>query len=617
MQDLIKLLPDAIANQIAAGEVVQRPASVVKELLENAIDAGATSIQLITKDAGKALIQVIDNGSGMSETDARMCFERHATSKIRKAEDLFQIKTMGFRGEAMASIASVAQIDLKSKRETDELGTSIRIEASVLKEQENVSCPTGTSVSVKNLFYNIPARRNFLKSNPVEMRHILDEFQRVALAHPQIKFSFNQNGEEVYNLPAESLGKRIVDLFGKNYREQLAPCEEETSYVSIKGYIGKPENSKKTRGEQFFFVNDRFIKSTYLNHAVSTAFERLIPEGNFPFYVLFLTIDPSHIDINVHPTKTEIKFDDERSVYAIVHAAVRKTLSVNHLIPSIDFETNTNFLQNLGAANTSFPKTPPSVYSSPMPGQSAKEINDSWKKLYEGLSDSVNQFESQKGLDSQDLFKQDIQNPFPTLQSKANDLGSENTGRTKMRFVPVTQGYIGITRADGLMVIDQKRAYQRILFEQFIDSLEKKNGPSQQLLFPEKLHLNPGDKLLFLEIVEEIKHLGFDLSPNPDGTYSISGIPTTLGEESPQEIIEDLLEQLKHESSEKTVLNQEKLARIMANRTAAKFHLKSLSEEEMQSLIERLFASSQPTVSPNGDLISKLLDKHFLEHWLI
>lgn len=614
MRDLIQLLPDAIANQIAAGEVVQRPASVVKELLENSIDAGADTIQLVIKDAGKALIQVIDNGSGMSETDARMCFERHATSKIRKAEDLFQIKTMGFRGEAMASIASVAQVELKTRKATTDIGTSIRIEASTFKNQENISHPVGTSVSVKNLFYNIPARRNFLKSNPVEMRHILDEFQRVALAHPEIKFVLNQNGEEIYHLLPEKLGKRIVDLFGKNYREQLAFCEEETSYVSIKGYVGKPENAKKTRGEQFFFVNDRFIKSTYLNHAVMTAYERLVPDGSFPFYVLFLTIDPSHIDINVHPTKTEIKFDDERSVYAIVHAAVRKTLSINHLIPSIDFETNTNFLQQISAANTVYPSPSPQVPASEKT-YSSKAINDSWKKLYEGLNDSINQFENQKGHDTQDLFKQELQHPT-TLQSRANNLSIESNKDAKWSFVQVTQGFIGITRPDGLLLIHQKRAYQRILFDQFIDSFNNKNRESQQLLFPETLQLNPADKIIFLEIFDQIKTFGFDISTNPDGSYAILGIPYTLHEENPQSIIEDLIDQLKHEVSDFKQLHQEKIARIIANRAASKFHLKWLANEEMQQLVERLFASSNPNVSPNGDLISKLMDKHTLEQWM-
>ena len=343
MSDIINLLPDAIANQIAAGEVVQRPASVVKELLENSVDAGSTKVQLVIQEAGKTLIQVIDNGKGMSETDARMCFERHATSKIRKSEDLFSIKTMGFRGEALASIAAVARVELKTKRADTELGSFIHIEASEVKKQEPASLNQGTSLAVKNLFYNVPARRNFLKSNPVEMRHIIDEFQRVALANPAISFSLTQNEKEVFNLPEGKLSQRIVSLFGKNYQKQLIVCAEETNWLKIQGYIGTPEFSKKTRGEQFFFINDRFIKSSYLNHAVSGAYEGLIQANQFPFYTLFIEMDPKHIDINVHPTKTEVKFEDERSVYGIIRSAVKQALGTHNVIPALDFGTDVNF----------------------------------------------------------------------------------------------------------------------------------------------------------------------------------------------------------------------------------------------------------------------------------
>ena len=343
MSDIIQLLPDAIANQIAAGEVVQRPASALKELLENAVDAGATSIQVLVKEAGKQLIQVIDNGKGMSATDARMSFERHATSKIRTSQDLFAIRTFGFRGEALASIAAVAQVELKTRQSDSELGTLIQIEGSEVKKQEPVGAPVGTSVSMKNLFFNVPARRNFLKSNPVEMRHIVDEFQRVALSYPEVAFSLFQQDLEVYSLPAGKLSQRIVGIFGKSYQGQLVPCDENTPHVNVKGYIGKPENAKKTRGEQFFFVNNRYIKSSYLHHAVSSAFEGLIPGDQFPFYVLFLDIDPVHIDINVHPTKTEIKFDDERTVYAVIRSAVKQALGAHHVMPAIDFSVDVNF----------------------------------------------------------------------------------------------------------------------------------------------------------------------------------------------------------------------------------------------------------------------------------
>jgi DNA mismatch repair protein MutL len=410
MLDIIQLLPDSIANQIAAGEVVQRPSSVVKELLENSIDAEATQVQLIVREAGKTLIQVIDNGKGMSETDARMCFERHATSKIRTSDDLFKIRTMGFRGEAMASIAAVSQVELKTRRNTDELGTMVRIEASELKAQEAISTPEGTNLLVKNLFYNVPARRNFLKSNPVEMRHIIDEFQRVALSNPDIAFSLYHNDAEIYNLPSGKLSRRIVDLFGKSYREQLAPCEEETSFVTVRGFVGKPQFAKKTRGEQFFFANNRFIKNSYLNHAVMSAFEGLMPEGSHPFYVLFIEIDPVHIDINVHPTKTEIKFDDERTVYAIVQAAVRKSMSQHNLAPSLDFDTNINYSNQFFSFNNAPTPTSTAVpskmnqadfdserpFAKPEMSPREKSNLSNWNKLYEGLDNTVESFEQKE-----------------------------------------------------------------------------------------------------------------------------------------------------------------------------------------------------------------------------
>ncbi len=602
MRDIIQLLPDAIANQIAAGEVVQRPASVVKELMENSIDAGATYIQLIIKDAGKGIVQVIDNGSGMSETDARMCFERHATSKIRKAEDLFSITTMGFRGEAMASIASVAQVELKTKRADDELGTSIKIDGSVLKSQESIQAPQGTSIAVKNLFYNIPARRNFLKSNPVETRHILDEFQRIALAHPEIKFSFIQNDQETYALPSEKLGKRIVDLFGKSYREQLAACEENTSYVSIKGYVGKPEHAKKTRGEQFFFVNDRFIKNAYLNHAVMSAYERLLPDGSFPFYVLFLSIDPAHIDINVHPTKTEIKFEDERSIYAIIQSAVRKTLSIHNLIPSLDFDSNVNF-QN--PSNTTHRQEPQSAYSDT--SHKPKPVQDAWKKLYEGLQNNIDAFEQQSPQNQAALFPSAM-NEYKTVQSKANER-SDTSPQTSFQSIQVLNKYIAVSISSGLLLIDQKRAYQRVLYDQFMDNLQRKNGASQQLLFPQVLNINPADQILLSEITDEINDLGFRLQVLANGQMEMVGVPAELGDEDGQNLLEGILEQLKHASADLMAHRAEKIAQTMANRFAARYHQRRLNELEMHGLIEQLFASSNPNSSPNGESISQLLNE--------
>ena len=607
MRDIIQLLPDAIANQIAAGEVVQRPASVVKELMENSIDAGATSIQLIIKDAGKGSIQVIDNGIGMSETDARMCFERHATSKIRKAEDLFTIKTMGFRGEAMASISSVAQVELKTKRAEDELGTHIKIDASVLKTQESTACPHGSSISVRNLFYNIPARRNFLKSNPVEIRHILDEFQRIALAHPTIKFSFVQNEQETYQLAPEKLGKRIVDLFGKGYREQLAACEEDTSYVCIKGYVGKPEHAKKTRGEQFFFVNDRFIKNSYLNHAVMSAYERLLPDGAFPFYVLFLSIDPSHIDINVHPTKTEIKFDDERSIYAIVQAAVRKTLSIHNLIPSLDFDTNVNFNVSTRSLGTNNGQTD---------SFKAKPVQDAWKKLYEGLQNNIDAFEKQAPTSQETLFHgQAASNEEPkTIQSKANQWNYEVNKPNTLQVIQVLQKYLAISMVDGLLLIDQKRAYQRILYDQFIENLMKKNGAAQQMLFPSIIHINPADQVLLNEIHQDMIDLGFRFEMDSEKNLRILGIPAGLGEEDGHALVEGILEQLKNESSDLTAHRHEKIAKAMANRSAIRYQNRKLNSEEMNALIGQLFASSNPNYSPNGEEISQLLPEMSLEN---
>ena len=603
MRDIIQLLPDAIANQIAAGEVVQRPSSVVKELMENSIDAGASTIQLIIKDAGKGSIQVIDDGQGMSETDARMCFERHATSKIRKAEDLFTIKTMGFRGEAMASISSVAQVELKTKRAEDELGTLIKIDASVLKSQELIQCAKGTSIIIRNLFYNIPARRNFLKSNPVEIRHILDEFQRISLANPSIKFSFIQNDQETYSLPQDKLGKRIVDLFGKSYREQLAACEEDTSYVSIKGYVGKPEHAKKTRGEQFFFVNNRFIKNSYLNHAVMTAYERLLADGAFPFYVLFLSIDPAHIDINVHPTKTEIKFDDERSIYAIVQAAVRKTLSINNLIPSLDFETNVNF-----NVPTTFGSTQRTIEKSDT--FKARPTQDAWKKLYEGMDNNISAFEQQSSTQSMKIF--DSTNEPKTIQSKANDWNYDSVNTPNFQVIQVLQKYLAIHITDGLLLIDQKKAYQRILYDQFIDHLNRKNGASQQLLFPRTIHINPADQMLFEEIKQEIKDLGFRMEKDSDHNFLVQGIPSGILEEDCQLIIEGILEQIKNENTDFASHRNEKIAQAMANKTASKYTQKKLSHEEMNALIGQLFASSNPNFSPNGEEISKLMTEDYL-----
>ena len=624
MLDIIQLLPDSIANQIAAGEVVQRPASVVKELLENSIDAGAKTIQLIIREAGKTLIQVIDDGLGMSETDARMCFERHATSKIRTSEDLFKIRTMGFRGEAMASIAAVAQVEMRSRRTVDELGILIKMEASEVKAQEAVATEKGTSIQVKNLFYNVPARRNFLKSNPVEMRHILDEFQRVALSNSEITFTLHHNDSEIYNLPAGKLSRRIVDLFGKNYREQLAPCEEETSFVSVRGYVGKPEFSKKTRGEQFFFANNRYIKNGYLNHAVMSSFEGLIPEGTHPFYVLFIEIDPIHIDINVHPTKTEIKFDDERTVYAIVQAAVRKAMSQHNLTPSLDFETDVNYANkifNFGNSPFQTQKESADAFNSgggassyARPEVPARERTNltNWNKLYEGLDRDVSAFE-RVGSRQESLFvgQKGAENEPFTVKSKANDFLQNRPKRgyqdSEATTFQIHNQYIISQVKSGMLLIDQRAAYERILYEKFSQHLQKHNGASQQLLFPTTVRLTPADFHLVVEIQDEIRNLGFVLSIEGHDSFVVNGIPADSPEENEQAMIEGILEQFKQNEANLHLDKSENVARSMAKRSAGRFGNHSLTVLEMNTLVEQLFASSNPSYTPNGESTMKIV----------
>lgn len=627
MLDIIHLLPDSIANQIAAGEVVQRPASVVKELLENSIDARANNIQLIVKDAGRTLIQVIDDGMGMSATDARMSFERHATSKIRTADDLFSILTMGFRGEALASIAAIAQVELRSRRMIDEVGTMIRIEGSELKSQESVSCPKGTNFQVKNLFFNVPARRNFLKSNPVEMKHILDEFQRVSLAHPDINFTLYHNDVEVYNLPAGKLSRRIVDIFGKAYREQLASCEEETPFVNISGYVGKPESAKKGRGEQFFFVNKRFIKHNYLHHAVLSAFEATIPEGSSPFYVLFIEIDPSHVDINIHPTKTEIKFDDERAVYAIIRSAVRRAIGVYNLTPTIDFESDINF-GNLTNTNrfTDSPNPispsfsglsdfenarPSSQQGSYQPQRddvyrekrdqrdNASSNTENWRKLFDGLEGFKPNNQASLGFDPEPM----------TMGSKANDISDESRRIAEIQEISAIQiqnRFIVAQAKSGMMLIDQRAAYERILYEKYYNNLKNKKSFTQQLLFPKTLDLQPADYQLVMEIQEEIKALGFSFEEFGQHTIKINGVPPEVQEENEKEIFEGLVQQYKTNQTDLQLDRLENVARSFSKRSSSKY-MGELSKIEINLLIHQLFETAVPSYTPNGEPIMTIL----------
>jgi DNA mismatch repair protein MutL len=604
MSDIIRLLPDAIANQIAAGEVVQRPASAVKELLENAIDAGSTKIQLIVKDAGKQLIQVIDNGVGMSATDARMAFERHATSKIRHTDDLFNIRTFGFRGEAMASIAAVAQVELKTRQEHEEVGSLLKIEGSEVKLQETTACEKGTSISVKNLFFNVPARRNFLKSNPVELRHIMDEFQRVALAHPEIAFSFYQNDLETYNLREDKLAQRIVELFGKSYREQLISCKEDTDFINIKGFIGKPEFSKKTRGEQFFFVNNRFIKSSYLNHAVMYAYDNLIPDDAFPFYVLFIEIDPKKIDINVHPTKTEIKFDDEKTVYAMVRAAVKKALATHNIAPSIDYELDINFNIPHHERGTDFERNYDYVnsninYTSPK----NNETNDHWQTLYQG-------FENKENLQK---IKQYEEMTLLTLGSKMNTVDGEGPLNRDLLYSDNTttfqlhHKYIVTQIKSGMALVDQQAAHERIQYEKYMNMLQNRFAASQQFLFPQSIELSPGDFSLVMEIEEDLKSLGFVYNVFGKNTIVVNGIPADIPNNvSEKNLLESLIEQYKQNQSELKLEKKENLARALAKRSAIRPGTR-LSVMEMNALIDQLFACSMPTYAPNGNLTIVLM----------
>lgn len=627
MSDLIQLLPDHIANQIAAGEVVQRPASVVKELMENSIDAGATSIKLVVKDAGRTLVQVIDDGSGMSETDARMCFERHATSKIRKAEDLFLIKTMGFRGEAMASIAAVAQVEMRTRRPQDTLGIQLNIEASEIKLQEPCQTPVGTSISVKNLFYNVPARRNFLKSNPIEMRHILDEFQRVALAHPNIFFTLHHNGVELFHLPKGNLRQRIVGVLGQAANKKIVPVEQNTDVLNLNGFIGRPDFAKKTRGEQFFFVNNRFIRSSYLHHAVMNAYEGLLPDETHPFYVIFLEIDPAKIDVNVHPTKHEIKFDDERLVYNYLRVSVRHSLGQYSVMPELDFEQEGGMAKHIeAAANSLIRKDSPMVNpsnnnfsfgSNHSTRRTTEDDNrhqrnlDNWQKLY----NDTDTFKS-KISDDEDTEEE----PFETFSSKSNTPDAEaefalmpsldeDLFTTSSDGIHKSEGkglyqlhstYIVAPIKSGMMLIDQQSAHERILYERYLKILERQQPVIQQLLFPVALRLTPADAALIGEILPEINALGIDLRADDadNGLYSVHGLPPEFKIGQEETIIETLLEQFKRDT-DFTLKAYDRLARSLA-RSAAVKRGQELPQGEMQELLDKLFACEQPFKAPGG-----------------
>ena len=597
MSDIIQLLPDNVANQIAAGEVVQRPASAVKELLENAVDAGSTKIDLIIKDAGKTLIQVVDNGCGMTETDARMSFERHATSKIKNADDLFAIQTKGFRGEALASIAAIAHVELKTKIVDIDLGSQIIIEGSEIISQEPVSCNNGTSLSIKNLFYNVPARRNFLKSNGVETRHIIDEFERVALTHPDIHFTMNHNGNEVFNLASSGLRQRVVNVLGKKYNDRLVPIEEYTNILNVTGYIVKPEFSKRTRGEQFFFVNNRFIKSTYLNHSVTSAFRELIAKDQFPSYFIYLQVEPNTIDINIHPTKTEIKFEDEKSIYAIINSAVKNSLGKYNITPSLDFTQETSF--NVPPLKEGQTIVQPEIKVNPgfNPFETNKESSiNSFKKK------NISQQQLSANLDFLDQNK--LQNVKSADNISGNTVLEQNwsglvDAETEIKTYQLHQKFILTQTSSGLLIINQQRAHQQILFEQFIFELNRNTAETQKLMFPKTIELNNSDFELIREVLNEIKNIGFDIEVFGKNTLAINGLPIGVEEGNCEKIIEEFIEQIKNNANEISANNKNALAMSLARSSSIK-NGRKLSSKEMNTLVDQLFACENPYHSPNG-----------------
>ena len=589
MLDVIKLLPDGVANQIAAGEVIQRPASAVKELMENALDAGATQIDLVVKDAGKALIMVTDNGCGMSETDARMCFERHATSKISKAEDLFSIRTMGFRGEALASIAAIAQVELRTRRKEDEIGVKIINEGSVVKEQTLVPMPVGTTFTVKNLFFNVPARRNFLKSPAAEMRHIVEEFTRVTLMNPEVGFTFTSDGKELYHLYPGNLKQRIMGLFGSHYDEKLLPVHQDTDRVSIHGYIVKAEFAKKTRGEQYFFVNKRFIKHPYLHHAIENAFLEMIPKDSFPGYFLDIEVDPADIDVNIHPTKTEVNFIDVKLVYAILHAAVRKAIGQNNLSPMIDFDEPANLGFDFGeVVKSSNPIVQPEVPVNPSYNpfrqhQERVRPSEDWRLLYGERTDQTGE---ETSSESRAETPQQIEQ--------------------KSRYLQLSQSYIVTTVKSGLLVIDQHLAHSRILFEKFLKEMETNTGHSQQELFPQPFTLNVNDASLFRELMPELQQVGFSMEQVNPTTFVINGTPADLSGGDPVDLLEKMLENYKINRTDLQLERKLGIAKTMAAQLSVKSNT-PLSEPEMQNLVDQLFGCNVAEVAPDGKKIYTLL----------
>ncbi len=593
MGDIITLLPDHVANQIAAGEVVQRPASVVKELLENAIDADSSHVKLIIKEGGKTLIQVIDDGKGMSITDARMAFERHATSKIKSASDLFELHTKGFRGEALASIAAVAHVEMLTRTSEDEVATQIKIIGSDIQEQESVVAPKGTSIAVKNLFFNIPARRNFLKSNAVELRHIIDEFHRVALAHPQIAFTFFQGGNELFDLPATNLRKRIGHIFGSKMDEKLVPVEESTSVSSVSGFVLKPTAAKRTRGHQFFFVNDRFIKSPFMHHAIMNAYEGLLAEGTVPGYFIFFNLDPKTIDINIHPTKTEVKFEDEQSLYAILRSCVKHSLGMFSVAPTLDFDRDPNLDTPYNQINKQA-ETPNlevdsnfNPFKNPDAPRFSKPKEASWESLYVEV-------ESQ---------------PIPTLLEHES---MEGKNFDAVKLFQLMNRFIVSSIGSGLLIIDQQRAHERILYEQFLKTITQKQTASQQLLFPYSLELTPTQQVFLYDLEDVLLEAGFVFELNSKPDIIIKGIPVSSSENEIPHIFENLFASLESDLPADSFSQSDVLSKSLAKTLSIKRGV-PMKAEEQQGLLDDLFACKETQISPFNRQIFVTLTQEDLE----
>lgn len=626
MSDIIRLLPDSVANQIAAGEVIQRPASVIKELVENAIDAGAGHIDVSVTDAGKTCIQVIDNGKGMSETDARLAFERHATSKIREASDLFALRTMGFRGEALASIAAVAEVELRTRQHGEELGTSILISGSKVEKQEPVACPEGSNFIVRNLFFNVPARRKFLKSNQTELSNIISEFERIALVNPEVSFTFHHNGTEILNLPAIQLRQRIMGVFGKKLNQDLLSLDIDTTMVNIHGFIGKPETARKKGARQFFFVNGRYMRHPYFHKAVADAYEHLIPVGEQVSYFIYFDVDPANIDVNIHPTKTEIKFENEQAIWQILSAAVKETLGRFNAVPSIDFDTEgmpdipaidmagsigselppTSYDPSYNPFNQSSSIVPPSSYSS------ASKKKTEWEPFYQGLERQTRTVEEDVSPFSEEnvfsgKFHEDAEEA--TIYDEHPDAVITEKAAQHYQYKGT---YILTSVKSGLMIIDQHRAHVRILYDKYMDQIQKHVGLSQRMLFPDMIHFSPSEVPVLEEIMDDLTSLGFELSPLGGGTYSINGVPADIEGLNPEQLITNTV----HSAIEKGCKVKEEVQSMIAlsmARASAIVAGQVLSNDEMNALVDGLFSAPAPNYTPDGKTVLALMNDDDIE----